>query len=141
MANRRCYLGVAAHLRGCRIDPFESLHSSQAYRLQLEVLEDEYRRLAMAIGAVASVTPLGNSQVDLKDAAAVIRGAQEHVWSSLPYVIAAQGGKTPIEQEREEAVARYHDMYRRMMKDAVNAGPAPVVAIKPVKADKHAQSQ
>jgi hypothetical protein len=82
--------------------------------------------------------PLGHPRADLDNAASVVRGAEEQMRMTLPYIFESFDGKAPIEKEREAAVERYRRMYQRMLKDAVDPAPPPAVTIKQIRGKQHA---
>lgn len=86
---------------------------------------------------LTAAAPLGHPRADLDNAASVVRGAEDQMRMTLPYVFDAFDGKPPIEKEREAAVERYHQMYQRMLKDSVNPVPTPTVTVKEIKGKKH----
>ena len=106
--------------------------------MQLEVIEDEVYRLAALAGVLAGAMPLGNNNVNPENAPATAKQVEDQIRMTLPYVAEAFDGKSPIEKDREAAVEQYKEMYRRMMKDAINVVPPPPVTIKKIKGARHA---
>jgi phosphoglycolate phosphatase-like HAD superfamily hydrolase len=104
--------------------------------LQLEVIEDEFYRLAALAGVLTAAMPLGHPNTDLDNAVGVARSAEEQIRMTLPYIFEDFDGKAPIEKEREAAVERYRQMYQRKLKDAVDPTPQPAVTIKKLKGRK-----
>lgn len=81
--------------------------------------------------------PLGHPRADLDNAVSIVRGAEEQMRMTLPYIFEAFDGKAPIEKEREAAADRYKQMYQRLLKDAVDPLPPPAVTIKQIKGKQH----
>ncbi len=123
-----------ARLRGCNLDPHESLHSGLTYRLHLEVLEDEKILPLRTARALATALQIGHPDFDLNSLATVIADLSQELDEGIPYLEeeAAEGGSA-VEQERQAFVDRFKDIYTRAhKKDSVNENPAPPPEIKAV---------
>ena len=121
----------AARLRGCSLDPYESLHSGISAKLYAEVIESEYILQAKAGIISAQGGAMGHPEADISKAGGMLKNLYYEILSSVPYMTGGQTSEDVAQKEREVAVAKY-EAYRNAVLQQ-REGWEPEESLQPIK--------